>query len=747
MEIYLSEVVEDSPFFQSKMRSFENQTKELKVYLTKLIRLSTQFAKAAKSMSDIGKQFARELASYKDKSFSQSGDEQVRQQLSSFANIIYTMNEALELHYSQFENAFAEPMQEFINTDLNEAKNIRKKLDKAMSERDSNLSKYLSFSTKKDPKKNEEIKNDYQESQERYTLTNYDLVSIFRGIQEKQKFEFVERICALMYLQFTFFHQGYDSLISKKTILDNFTTNLETSKQKYESFLRKQDRKREKLKQILKEKEAIKEKDKSKLEKRGYLLKKTSSKVKAWKRRFFVIKNHKFYYYRSWKDLTRVGELDLLYCTIKISNDRNRRNCFEIISTTKTYILQAETEEETRSWIEVVNNNISALLTGQISEKERDSLETSETLERLLKIPGNKKCADCGAEDPDWASINMGTLICIDCSGIHRGLGTAYSKVRSTTLDKWDPFVLLTMEKLGNEKVNSLLEKMLNKNNKKPNPNDDQNIKRNYIVRKYKNKEFVHFDLNQENSQLSIEDIHLKCYQAVQKKSFNDVFQAICQGADVLWKNPKDNNNTPIHAVIQVEDLEILELLLLNSSGNINIFNSLLFTPIHFAILKNSVPSFKRLIAYGGEIEPKIPDTSDDVYLSPLELATKLNSSEFIELINQDPNIIINQNTNTNTNTNFTDFDENINQNLNENLNENIGKEKEQSNISISINLYSDMNSDLSMISKKENQNENGIQNGIQNEIPKIQLNQGNKKKRRNTLNRALPKPPLPKNK
>lgn len=40
--------------------------------------------------------------------------------------------------------------------------------------------------------------------------------------------------------------------------------------------------------------------------------------------------------------------------------------------------------------------------------------------------------------DPDWASINLGTLLCIECSGIHRSLGVHVSKVRSVTLDKWE---------------------------------------------------------------------------------------------------------------------------------------------------------------------------------------------------------------------------------------------------------------------------------------------------------------------
>ena len=39
--------------------------------------------------------------------------------------------------------------------------------------------------------------------------------------------------------------------------------------------------------------------------------------------------------------------------------------------------------------------------------------------------------------DPDWASLNLGSLICIECSGIHRNLGTHISKVRSLELDDW----------------------------------------------------------------------------------------------------------------------------------------------------------------------------------------------------------------------------------------------------------------------------------------------------------------------
>ena len=44
----------------------------------------------------------------------------------------------------------------------------------------------------------------------------------------------------------------------------------------------------------------------------------------------------------------------------------------------------------------------------------------------------NGECADCGAPQPEWVSINLGVFLCIECSGIHRSLGTHISKVSDT---------------------------------------------------------------------------------------------------------------------------------------------------------------------------------------------------------------------------------------------------------------------------------------------------------------------------
>ncbi|PPR95779.1 hypothetical protein GOBAR_AA24889 [Gossypium barbadense] len=84
----------------------------------------------------------------------------------------------------------------------------------------------------------------------------------------------------------------------------------------------------------------------------------------------------------------------------------------------------------------------------------------------LREIPGNDVCAECNAHEPDWASLNLGILLCIECSGVHRNLGVHISKVRSLTLDVkvWEPSIVELFRTLGNAYCNSIWEGSLLKN-------------------------------------------------------------------------------------------------------------------------------------------------------------------------------------------------------------------------------------------------------------------------------------------
>lgn len=76
----------------------------------------------------------------------------------------------------------------------------------------------------------------------------------------------------------------------------------------------------------------------------------------------------------------------------------------------------------------------------------------------MLKLPANKICADCTSKGPRWAVINMGIFVCVNCSAVHRRMGTHISKVKSTNLDDWNTNWVQFSKAWGNIKANAYWE-------------------------------------------------------------------------------------------------------------------------------------------------------------------------------------------------------------------------------------------------------------------------------------------------
>ncbi|VDL93012.1 unnamed protein product [Schistocephalus solidus] len=128
-------------------------------------------------------------------------------------------------------------------------------------------------------------------------------------------------------------------------------------------------------------------------------------------------------------------------------------------------------------------------------EKMGESMRVDEmTIKALQSVAGNNCCADCGAADPDWASLNLGEMVCIGCSGVHRQLGTHISRVRSLHLDDWTNEAIAVMRAIGNTLANSVWEAAvpLNAGNRrKPDPHSSREEKETWIRAKYEHREFL----------------------------------------------------------------------------------------------------------------------------------------------------------------------------------------------------------------------------------------------------------------
>ncbi|XP_066045483.1 arf-GAP with GTPase, ANK repeat and PH domain-containing protein 1 isoform X3 [Chamaea fasciata] len=167
---------------------------------------------------------------------------------------------------------------------------------------------------------------------------------------------------------------------------------------------------------------------------------------------------------------------------------------FIIVSLTgQTWHFEATTYEERDAWVQAIESQILASLQSCESSKNKSRLTSQNeamALQSIRNIRGNSHCVDCEAQNPDWASLNLGALICIECSGIHRNLGTHLSRVRSLDLDDWPIELIKVMSAIGNELANSVWEEN-SQGHVKPCPDSTREEKELWIRAKYEQKLFL----------------------------------------------------------------------------------------------------------------------------------------------------------------------------------------------------------------------------------------------------------------
>eukprot|EP00112_Aurelia_sp_Birch-Aquarium-sp1_P018836 Seg456.3 transcript_id=Seg456.3/GoldUCD/mRNA.D3Y31 product="Arf-GAP with coiled-coil ANK repeat and PH domain-containing protein 2" protein_id=Seg456.3/GoldUCD/D3Y31 len=175
-------------------------------------------------------------------------------------------------------------------------------------------------------------------------------------------------------------------------------------------------------------------------------------------------------------------------------------NQFGLSLLPRCWYLQADSDKIRQNWIEMVQVAIAKALNDPhcneeaFTDKSIDSLEKLHPqylLEQIRSLPGNNVCADCDSPNPKWASINIGITLCIECSGIHRSLGVHISKVRSITLDDWEPESIKLMTELGNRVINDIYEANEDDTMKKPNVSSTRSEREAWIRAKYVEKRFV----------------------------------------------------------------------------------------------------------------------------------------------------------------------------------------------------------------------------------------------------------------
>lgn len=313
--------------------------------------------------------------------------------------------------------------------------------------------------------------------------------------------------------------------------------------------------------------------------KQGYLFKRSSKSLKEWKKKYVtLLEDGRLTYHSSLHDYmndTNGKEILLQYVTVKVpgktpkgsksSNAQEDSFEFSIISLeNKTWHFEANNAEDRDSWISAIEQQILSSLQNSDGDKKN---ETDAFKMHCIKnkVSGNDACVDCGVPNPDWASLNLGVLMCIECSGIHRNLGSHISKVRSLDLDDWSAGQLSVMLALGNDIANNIWEYCLN-GKQKPNSDSPREEKEQWIRWKYEDKLF----LPPINPNIPLGKLLIDSVCRGDMRAFT-LCLARCSYEDINMPVSMEDLRTPLHLACATGNLAMAQLLIWHKANPQNL--------------------------------------------------------------------------------------------------------------------------------------------------------------------------------
>uniref|UniRef100_A0A7N4Q1R1 Arf-GAP with coiled-coil, ANK repeat and PH domain-containing protein n=1 Tax=Sarcophilus harrisii TaxID=9305 RepID=A0A7N4Q1R1_SARHA len=419
----------------------------------------------------------------------------------------------------------------------------------------------------------------------------------------------------------------------------------------------------------------------------GHLFKRASNAFKTWSRRWFTIQNNQLVYQKRYKDPMTVVVDDLRLCTVKLCPDSERRFCFEVVSPSKSCLLQADSEQLLQLWVSAVQSSIATAFSQ--AQEERGTLDQgpshsplglastlacggatrgsgrgSGVAAQVQSVMGNAQCCDCREPAPEWASINLGVTLCIQCSGIHRSLGVHFSKVRSLTLDSWEPELVKLMCELGNSVINQIYEARIQEMSvKKPGPTCSRQEKEAWIHAKYVEKKFLTKlpvvrgrkvgrghpqgqpplppkpQLPPRPGKMGAKPAltagELGClhpgallfWAAGPPPSLPTMADALAHGADVNWVNGAQENATPLIQATSSNSLLACEFLLQNGAS-VNQADNMGRSPLHHATILGYTGLACLFLKRGADLRAQDSEGKD-----PLTIAMETTNADIVTLL------------------------------------------------------------------------------------------------------------------